>query len=1150
MKLQLNFTGIWETVDPVINDFSYTQVFHDKLAPYDNSLRFKSNISANIRHQFLVMGNADVKARLVDDNEENIFTGYLRNTFTITKNLSTNQPVSVELVSPSYRLKRKIKHIIQYRDCYVSNNLFPSASVIHSLLTDYGLSLSQINIPDIKKIIPLITIEADEKTYYELITEILYEFGYVLDFDKDGNFIINELFPTTLPANIANYFDGSNILNELQITKQEETYTSVTVQWDGVKIVDPEIVSSNSEGADEAANIKCKIEIKPEKYFGDNKEGVYIEYEVKDVDLVGAVDCKLEIKKDDAIEIQEFTPYAKRAFTKFYNKDPYYSHYIYKLDVVGKAYEKDGNKNQSKIVTSDTDRSLKIESKYLVDKIQADLLCSNLSNYYKFSDLTYKVQSKTDYALGDYVIISYPGYGTATCRIIQKQFTPSQGKINYLCESIKEYSALDTTFEKAITPKPRRQSPTYLEVKNFHYETRYIRSDVKPDKPTTPNPEGWTLSIPEGIATIWQSGADINFDGSLIGGWYDPIKFSGMDAIYAVLSNEQISIYVDHDTGIADYTDIETEMRIYEGGTETTSLWFFAAMAGTGVTGSITGNKFVVTNMSTDSGWVDIIASRSGRDAITRRFTLTKSVMGSFAAYNLRLSTPAVLVKTDGTCEPSQLTVSATQTINGNVFTPYLGKYKFYLGENLIHETDILESYTISSFQFQNYPSDILFPSDFLLPSTISETGMIMLRIELWNLEDTAVLDRQTMLVLLDAGYTVRDALNATMKELPDRLPKYLGRFEASIPLQFKFGDWFVIYGTTDLPYQRGVYRISAELNPIRISGDTSEDATYFASAMADILYVTARGFGQLTDYGEVTYISNLATNSIFTSAIQIGTANVTGLGSLAEQSEIELANLGSTIIQGGRIKTDLLETEKLFGSQATFSGSLQAANGTFTGSIQSGPLALNISPPTTASFNTNGKHCHSFINELINAGISPGRYACTGTVSATITEFEFSKSAPYVASTDTFESRSTDYQETVVNQGGVNVAVHIWTVTTYTWGRNHTNTDYQIKLYNNGINILTYNGQTAPAENWYLVSSEQEVFVNENPGLPDIADPYDYSIAVDVCNNLPNGNISFTANAFTMKLINLPAYSNDLPAWTVYLQSDGAGNYNLKVKG
>ena len=48
----------------------------------------------------------------------------------------------------------------------------------------------------------------------------------------------------------------------------------------------------------------------------------------------------------------------------------------------------------------------------------------------------------------------------------------------------------------------------------------------------------------------------------------------------------------------------------------------------------------------------------------------------------------------------------------------------------------------------------------------------------------------------------------------------------------------------------------------------------------------------------------------------------------------IETAKLGSTIIQGGYIKTDLLDVDTILGNTAIFKGALSAATGTFKGDL------------------------------------------------------------------------------------------------------------------------------------------------------------------------------------------------------------------------
>ena len=106
----------------------------------------------------------------------------------------------------------------------------------------------------------------------------------------------------------------------------------------------------------------------------------------------------------------------------------------------------------------------------------------------------------------------------------------------------------------------------------------------------------------------------------------------GSDAIVAVLTNESHVIPADEDglVAVESYRGANTEIKILEGATDVTSTFTTTATASSGVTGSLSGNKYTVTNIDedTDTGEVTLTAKK-GSTTITKVFTITKSKKGT-----------------------------------------------------------------------------------------------------------------------------------------------------------------------------------------------------------------------------------------------------------------------------------------------------------------------------------------------------------------------------------------------------------------------------------------------------------------------------------------------------------------------------------------
>ena len=103
----------------------------------------------------------------------------------------------------------------------------------------------------------------------------------------------------------------------------------------------------------------------------------------------------------------------------------------------------------------------------------------------------------------------------------------------------------------------------------------------------------------------------------------------GSNAIVAVLTNESHVVPTDENGSQGNYKGATTEIRILEGATDVTSTFTITATASSGVIGSLSGNKYTVTDIAegTDTGEVTLTAKK-GSTVITKVFTITKSKKG------------------------------------------------------------------------------------------------------------------------------------------------------------------------------------------------------------------------------------------------------------------------------------------------------------------------------------------------------------------------------------------------------------------------------------------------------------------------------------------------------------------------------------------
>ena len=131
--------------------------------------------------------------------------------------------------------------------------------------------------------------------------------------------------------------------------------------------------------------------------------------------------------------------------------------------------------------------------------------------------------------------------------------------------------------------------------------------------------------------------------------------------------------------------------------------------------------------------------------------------------------------------------------------------------------------------------------------------------------------------------------------------PAYLGKFLSSDPTNSNSGDFWLVYGTSDSPIQRGVWQ-NQNGAIVRVSDDVATNAPLIAAAMSDILGVVATGlYGTITAYGTITYIANLGANVAFIAALFATLITVTNAlqsaGAVGSGSYVPAADQGQPYI-------------------------------------------------------------------------------------------------------------------------------------------------------------------------------------------------------------------------------------------------------------
>lgn len=421
--IEFKFGYDWQSYSVVLNDFTITEMLHNNLKPTDSSCSFSLVPDLNLYNLLRGIDTQNVPVR-IKKNNLTVFFGYIRKTFEFKKTQRL-QPVKIEIVGPSFILKKRITTNHLYIDV-------PLNSIVVDLLQACGIT--DYNLPNFNVIIPVFK-TTEEATYHDVLAKLLLEYGYLFYFDKDGYFRVIKIYPENLTT--TKQFNGLNCLDQISQTKKEEQKERVVVKWYELKNLQNVLVFSDTTNAKDG--FKCYIELSPQQFLGD-KEEWYADFHHDEGEILYSSGISLDIIKGPSIQVLKFQQAGNRALLSVKNTNSLYAETILKLDIKAQTVKVKKSINTS-IVTksSNPNATEEIQADYVFTKTYADALANYLAWYYKYCDFTYKLKSKTDYAIGDLVVVSDYGIGSITARIVKKVIQIQNGIIEYELEAVSEY---------------------------------------------------------------------------------------------------------------------------------------------------------------------------------------------------------------------------------------------------------------------------------------------------------------------------------------------------------------------------------------------------------------------------------------------------------------------------------------------------------------------------------------------------------------------------------------------------------------------------------------------------------------------------------------------------------------------------------------
>lgn len=430
--MEVIFTYNEESLSSSFNTSNYkrTEIYYNNLNQADNTASIEIPFNVNIQNFINQYSDKNIKAVIVDNNKS-IFTGYVRKNFDFSKK-QRNQPMSIELVSPSYLLDIEANSTVYY----INQTL---GTIINNILT--LANVTNIDLSALTQTINFLTIEEGDNLK-DLLDDLCQQYGYVYDFNKSGSFYVSKLFDD-IPddkTTIAQIFNGSNCLDEIKITKKEQENDGVSVKWDSILLVNNALIFADTTDGDSKYNT-CAIELKSGCYLGDEKN-YYITYDCTAGEVKYTTNASLTlVSTNNSGLTYSFENLGTKGKLSIYNKSSS-TITIKRINVTGSAYVITAT-NETKTASGTKYKDLTAD--YIQTVENAKYFANNYCNWLNYADYTATLKSNSDYDLGSFVKVTDDNLGIVYGRIIKKVYQLLNKPIDYTIEAVSDYSSAESS---------------------------------------------------------------------------------------------------------------------------------------------------------------------------------------------------------------------------------------------------------------------------------------------------------------------------------------------------------------------------------------------------------------------------------------------------------------------------------------------------------------------------------------------------------------------------------------------------------------------------------------------------------------------------------------------------------------------------------
>ena len=445
--------------DFIIDTFNQREVLHQSLKQADDSIRLSVPFSADIWN--FLNANKTIKAKITKDGEV-YFTGYVRPDFDYSK-IQRFQPIQLELVNATYITSfYEVESSIAYKDTTLG-------AIVSDLLARAEITGQDTSFLDEPIIFDIIE---EGTTVKDALSQILFEYGYFWDFDKNGEFTVQKIYNENVTPSVA--LDGSNILEKVQVSKKEQEFDRVEVEYEHYEKFDNLLLFQDNTGK-KGSGRGCFINLTYGKYYGaiEGETSYDITYDSEKGEVIWVDNANLSIIANPKDKLK----------TTFRNKNTKGNLSIYNptngnifillLEVWGTAYVK--TIESAAIKVGQDGKSKSIKSKYIHSKEAAENFAKMYYDWGKSCDYVISLQSKLNLDVG--TIVEVNTAGKIIGRVLEKT-TKLDGKpYTYKIEAIKEYELPEIT--SSIL---RKSSPIGTAARG----TGILKIDTAPTAYTTP----------------------------------------------------------------------------------------------------------------------------------------------------------------------------------------------------------------------------------------------------------------------------------------------------------------------------------------------------------------------------------------------------------------------------------------------------------------------------------------------------------------------------------------------------------------------------------------------------------------------------------------------------------------------------------------